>query len=205
MTTPARALVPVRQGQTSLRCRSGATTFQGVQDCVFHEQEWIMSTIVVGVDDSAYAREALCWAVDEARTRGANLMVAHVYEADDGLGGGIKSAAASLSSSEPDVPSAVSAQVRMASSEALRAAKARASQVIEESMQGIDVSGINVSPEVIASSSPAKGLMYLAATADLLVVGQRGRGGFTGLLLGSVSQQVLRHTPCPVVVVPEEK
>jgi nucleotide-binding universal stress UspA family protein len=132
-------------------------------------------------------------------------MVVHVYEADDGLGGGIKSAAASLSSSEPDVPSAVSAQVRMASSEALRAAKARASQVIEESMQGIDVSGINVSPEVIASSSPAKGLIYLAATADLLVVGQRGRGGFTGLLLGSVSQQVLRHTPCPVVVVPEEK
>ena len=48
---------------------------------------------------------------------------------------------------------------------------------------------------------PARTLLDAAAGADLLVVGARGRGGFTGLRLGSVSQQCLHHAPCPVVVV----
>jgi nucleotide-binding universal stress UspA family protein len=50
--------------------------------------------------------------------------------------------------------------------------------------------------------SPAAVLHDLGREADLVVVGTRGRGGFTGLLLGSVSQQVVQHSPCPVVVVP---
>jgi nucleotide-binding universal stress UspA family protein len=50
---------------------------------------------------------------------------------------------------------------------------------------------------------PAKGLMETAKGADLLVVGARGRGGFAGLVLGSTSDQLVHHAPCPVTVVRE--
>jgi nucleotide-binding universal stress UspA family protein len=53
----------------------------------------------------------------------------------------------------------------------------------------------------VVHRSPAKGLIETAAGADLLVVGARGRGGFGGLLLGSVSDQVVHPAPCPVTVI----
>lgn len=61
---------------------------------------------------------------------------------------------------------------------------------------------VDVRPEV-ALGGPAGTLIEATATAQLVVVGSRGRGGFRGLLLGSVSQQVLHHAACPVAVVRE--
>jgi nucleotide-binding universal stress UspA family protein len=54
---------------------------------------------------------------------------------------------------------------------------------------------------ILAEGAAAAALLDVAKEADLLVIGSRGHGGFTGLLLGSVSQQCATHSPCPVVVV----
>jgi nucleotide-binding universal stress UspA family protein len=46
-------------------------------------------------------------------------------------------------------------------------------------------------------------LLQEANDADLILVGNRGHGGFASLMLGSVSHQVVQHAPCPVTVVRE--
>lgn len=54
---------------------------------------------------------------------------------------------------------------------------------------------------LVVAREPAKTLIEMSSEADLVVVGSRGQGGFRGLLVGSVSQQVLHHAQCPVLVV----
>lgn len=61
---------------------------------------------------------------------------------------------------------------------------------------------VKVTTEVVADS-PARCLIDATRNAQLVVVGSRGRGGFLGLLLGSVSQQLLHHSHCPVAIVRE--
>jgi nucleotide-binding universal stress UspA family protein len=57
----------------------------------------------------------------------------------------------------------------------------------------------------VTTGEPAEELIIASRDADMLVLGSRGSGGFTRLLLGSVSSQVVHHAACPVVVIPQAR
>ena len=138
-----------------------------------------MDLIVVGVDGSDVAQDALRWATAEARVHEAKLRIVHAWQ----------------------FPYAgVSPYGGMAIDPADVEATAR--QVLEEAVGSADLTGLASPPEtVLVAQSPSEALVEAAEGADLLVVGSRGRGGFSGLLLGSVSQQAATHATCPVVIV----
>jgi nucleotide-binding universal stress UspA family protein len=146
-------------------------------------QELLMSgRIVVGVDDSAGAAAALRWALDEARLRQATLDVMHAWQPFIPM----------------TLPGAVTSEPGRDNLEA--AARNLVTKVVDD-VVGPGDPPVTVRVE-IGEGSPADVLVKVAGDADLSVVGSRGRGGFAGLLLGSVSQQVAHHAPCPVAIVP---
>jgi nucleotide-binding universal stress UspA family protein len=156
-----------------------------------------MGTIVVGVDGSAGSDAALRWALGEARLRGSNMRVVHAYQrpllplVDAGLGPAGGAAA----------PAVLTDDV-----EKLReAAEREALTLIDEAIgraDGSSTDGIQIERSAVEGPA-AQVLIESARGAELLVVGSRGRGGFLGLLLGSVSQQCAHHPPCPVVILPQ--
>lgn len=148
------------------------------------------SVVVVGVDGSDGAREALRWALAEARLRKAPLRIIHAwtYAFIGAAGGGYGYMGGFNSSTTIDIES----------DELQREAEELVDHLIAE-VAG-DVKDIEVERQVIGGSA-AEILVGAVSAGDLLVVGSRGHGGFAGLLLGSVSQQCVHHAPCPVVVV----
>lgn len=161
-----------------------------------------MAGVVVGVDGSEQSLTALRAAVQEARYRAGDLHVAYVYEP---LGATGLLAAASVMAA--DVGSATTAETVLRDArhhededraEAQRHAEGRLRQLVSSS--GVDLDGLEVGLSALAGEHPSAALVRLSRNADLLVVGSRGRGGFIGLLLGSVSQQCVHHAVCPVLV-----
>jgi nucleotide-binding universal stress UspA family protein len=140
-----------------------------------------MDTIVVGVDDSSGARAALAWAAGQAAATERRLRVVTAYEVN----------VAWIDGYNPDV--------ERWQSRARETADATVRRVAEEVLGREALDGVEVRA---VEGDPAQVLHDEADDADLLVVGSRGRGGFSGLLLGSVSQRLAQHAPCPVVIVP---
>lgn len=136
-----------------------------------------MGRIVCGVDGSEGSRQALAWAVEEARLRDARLDVVHAWH--EPYVGGYPYTIASFDPGEWE---------------------ASARQLLERALSEVDAGGVAVE-KLVVHDVAARALIEAAKGADLLVVGTRGRGGFSGLLLGSVSSHVVHHAPCPTVVV----
>ena len=169
-----------------------------------------MGRIVVGVDASPNAKRALAWAAAEAHLRQAVLQVVHAYHAKN-LGAPVyfgsqhtrdAAVAATGAPSPPELTASV--HRREAFEEAVRG---QADELLETLLGelGETVRGVEVQQTVVEDRHPAEALVQLSVDADLLVVGSRGRGGFSELLLGSVSHAAVLHAVCPVVVVPSSR
>ena len=142
-----------------------------------------MKMIVVGVDQSEGAKAALRFALEEAKLRHARLRVVHAWQYGT-IG------TAGVESFYPAVGADVS-EVREAAEQALE-------QTLRKTLP--DTDSVEVEQRLV-EGRPAGVLVNESRDADLLVVGSRGHGGFSELLLGSVSQQVSHHAACPVVIV----
>ena len=136
--------------------------------------------VVVGVDGTPTSEAAVAFAFAEASARGSELIAVHAWS---------DSVLDTVLASGSPVWDFAPAQVH-------------AAEILAERLAGWQEQypDVRVTREVV-HVRPAEALMARAASASLLVVGTRGRGGFVGLLLGSTSQQLLQHAPCPVAVV----
>jgi nucleotide-binding universal stress UspA family protein len=86
--------------------------------------------------------------------------------------------------------------------EAAEEANQHAHRVVDRMIDDAKIGGsVPTTKTVIEGHRPAEELVLFAADADLLVFGSCGRGGFVGLLLGSVSQQCATHAKCPVSII----
>jgi nucleotide-binding universal stress UspA family protein len=143
-------------------------------------------SIVVGVDGSPESKDALRWAIDEAGVRGTVVHAVHVWHYT------------LYSPASPFLVEPTVTELEFDADQLRRQAESRLRGIVAEVARG---RGDVVIEQEVIEGHPSQGLLDAAKDADLLVVGSRGRGGFAGLLLGSVSQACAHHARCPVVIV----
>lgn len=131
--------------------------------------------IVVGVDGSAASLDAVGWALRQAQLTGCDLEAVTAWHVPAQYG--------SEFYAEP------------------MDWKAIANEILDTALHEVGSESPVSITRTIAPGHPAEVLTASSAGADLLVVGTRGHGGFAGMLLGSVSEYVVAHAHCPVLVV----
>ena len=136
--------------------------------------------MVVGIDGSAGSDSALAWALAHAREDDL-IRAVYVWQVPRGATPDFVPAS-ELATIRPDADRFVADVV----DNVLKVHEGQVPQIERVSYYG----------------HPGRWLVKLSAESDMIVVGSRGRGGFVGLLLGSVSTYVTHHALCPVVVVP---
>jgi nucleotide-binding universal stress UspA family protein len=145
-----------------------------------------MPGITVGVDGSAYSQRALEWAIKEAGLRQGALTVLAVHQVAGNHWTGNPEI---YPTDQPETD-----KMRQAAQDVVQKAVDAAGAPAPASVTVRAVSGIAAQELITASKD-----------SDLVVVGSRGGGGFSRLMLGSVSSQVVNHASCPVVVIPAER
>ena len=136
--------------------------------------------VVVGVDGSATSEAAIAFAFDAAAVRGTGLVAVHSWT-DSAIDGPVPSYSAVIVDPEP-----------IANAERILLAERLAGWA--DKYPDVPVQ------QVLAHDRPAPALLKYAANAQLIVVGTRGHGRLTSVLLGSTSHVLISHAACPVVI-----
>lgn len=137
--------------------------------------------VVVGVDGSEISTKATEWAFTEASARGTTLVAVHTW-----MDPQIQAAAAGIALTAEDWEQLEEQQL----------------QTLAERLAGFSTLYPDVKVErVVTRDRAVRALVEHAEGAQLVVVGSHGRGGFTGMVLGSTSRALLQASPCPVMVV----
>ncbi|NMH99306.1 universal stress protein [Pseudonocardia acidicola] len=136
--------------------------------------------VVAGVDGSDSALEAVRWAAREAARRGSPLRLVNAF---------------GWMSTERVTDPGLGDSYREVLLDAARDEVARAAAAATETAPGVQID------RQVSSGYPVAVLTNESASAQLVVVGNRGLGGFSGLLAGSVAIALAAHAACPVVVV----
>lgn len=136
-------------------------------------------TVVVGIDGSDESTAALRWAVRHARRIDATVRAVAVWQQPLQLG----------MAAVPPPP--------------MEAFEAEAGRWLTDALPklGSDEPGAPIHTRT-EQGDPSAVLIDQAAHAELLVLGNHGRGALSGALVGSVAQRCAQHSPCPVVLVP---
>jgi nucleotide-binding universal stress UspA family protein len=141
--------------------------------------------IVVGIDGSGSSRDALRWALDEARIRGAFVDAVHVWR----------------------YPSLAYAGLLSAPAVAQDELEAGAGALLDHEVNAVLAAGYDSPPirRVVLEGSAGEQLVRYSEAADLLVTGHRGRGRIGDKVLGSVAHHCSNHASCPVIVVSDTR
>jgi nucleotide-binding universal stress UspA family protein len=167
-------------GSVSQQCLHHATCPVAVVREGPHDAREGSGRVVVGIDDSETARRALEWALEAGRVHQATVEAVHAwsvpYSGGEMFGAGVL---------DPE------------------SFEAAARHIIDQAVESADASGLPAPvTRTVTNGSAAAAILGAAEGADLVVVGTRGFGGFKGMVLGSVSNNIAHRATCPVVVVP---
>ena len=178
-TKPTTKSSALKRNRSSAR-RKSELPLSGIQVGLKKSRSLKLRTILVPVDFSEYSRAALDYAVKVARDSGASLVILHVLD-----------------------PLLVTR--RLESSQLRRLKEASRSNALEQLSglsRSLDRSGVRT--KAVLRNGPATDIIVafaLTVKGDLIIMGSQGRTGLRRLLIGSVAERVVRHAPCPVLVV----
>lgn len=165
-----------------------------------------MGDVVVGVDGSKNAHAAMEFAVEEARLRGAKLRAVHVQDASRFRLGGPRLDGLDVGYTSAEGYQALVERGSEEREELESRARQQAERLLEQVVRGVDTEGVRIEKVTLFDRRPARRLVELvngdADKVALLIIGARGRGELTSVLLGSVSQACVTHARVPVTVVP---